>query len=589
MTRYMTRRSFLLPLLLAELLVACTRPDGTSGKRTGDAAQPVPGDWAIVRFENEPDTLNPLTSVTTVASYALWGAKNSQVYELLMGYNTRDWDVTEPLLAEAAPTVSDDHVTYTVKIRESVKWHDGQPFTPEDVLFTFKAAACPLTDAARHRSSLTDLAEIQVDGRTIRFIMSKPNVYNLRNVVTNLLPIIPKHVFDEEGLLDAFSYKDMIGLKAKADPKIKKFAERFNKHPANRAPVGTGPYKFEKWDSGREIVLTRNDEYWGKKPYLEKIVYRVITDYTAALTAFKAGEIDLQPRLLPIQYREQTGGPAFEQQFVKVTYSIPSEYEILWNHERPFFKDKRVRQALTMLVDRQKILEAIRSGLGQIGVSPFGTEARDFNPNIKALPYDPKRAVELLDEAGWKDHDGDGVRDKDGVKFKFEFLGSSGSAVFKQLSPVLADEFRKAGIEMTERVVELALMTETLKQHRFDAGVLGFTFDLVYDPYHIWHSSAASGGSNFENFKNAESDRLLEQARLEFDNEKRKQIYWRWQELIHDEQPVTFLYYQVEPAAYSTRFQNVQWLPLRPGYDLTSWWVPLGKQKYTHAEAVAGN
>ena len=167
MTRYMTRRSFLLPLLLAELLVACTRPDGTSGKRTGDAAQPVPGDWAIVRFENEPDTLNPLTSVTTVASYALWGAKNSQVYELLMGYNTRDWDVTEPLLAEAAPTVSDDHVTYTVKIREGVKWHDGQPFTPEDVLFTFKAAACPLTDAARHRSSLTDLAEIQVGRRAL--------------------------------------------------------------------------------------------------------------------------------------------------------------------------------------------------------------------------------------------------------------------------------------------------------------------------------------------------------------------------------------------------------------------------------------
>jgi len=134
-------------------------------------------------------------------------------------------------------------------------------------------------------------------------------------------------------------------------------------------------------------------------------------------------------------------------------------------------------------------------------------------------------------------------------------------------------------------VVELALMTEALKQHRFDAGALGFTFDLVHDPYPLWHSSATAGGSNFQNFKNPESDRLLEQARLEFDNEKRKQIYWRWQELIQEEQPVTFLYYQKEPAAYSNRFQNVQWMPLRPGYDLLSWWVPRGNQKYKNTAA----
>src|SRR5262249_10777323 len=160
---------------------------------------------------------------------------------------TRDWDVTEPLLIEGPPTVSEDHLTYTVKTREGVRWHDGHSFTPEDVVFTFKAVACPLTDAARHRSALTDLADIQLDGRTIRFVMSRPDVYNLRNVVTNLLPIIPKHIFDEDGLLDAFSYKDIIGPTGKTDPRIQKFADRFNKHAAGRAPVGTGPYKFEKW------------------------------------------------------------------------------------------------------------------------------------------------------------------------------------------------------------------------------------------------------------------------------------------------------------------------------------------------------
>jgi len=475
-------------------------------------------------------------------------------------------------------------LTYTVTIRDGVKWHDGQLLTPEDVLFTFKATACPLTDTPDRRSFLRDIADIQIDGRKVRFQMTKANVYNGR-IITNVLPIVPKHVFDADGLLDQFSYTDIIGPKGKTDPKIKAFAAQFNSNPANRNPVGTGPYKFEKWDSGREIILSRNDNYWGKKPYLDKIVYRVIPDLIGALTALKAGEIDLQPRLQPIQYQEQTSGAGFDDQFTKVKYSFPGEFQIFWNNERTFFKDKRVRQALTMLIDRQKVIDTIRLGFGQIGVSPFVPESRDFNPNIKPLPYDPNRAAELLDEAGWKDHDGDGLRDKDGVKFRFEFLSSSGSSVLKQLTPVLTDSFRKAGIEMTEKIVELALMRQMLGQHRFDAGAVGFSFDIVQDGFQQWHSTSTQGGSNFANFKNAESDRLLEQARVEFDTEKRKQLYWRWQELIHDEQPVTFLYYVHEPAAYSKRFQNVQWLPLRPGYDLTSWWVPKTLQKYKSVTA----
>jgi peptide/nickel transport system substrate-binding protein len=223
--------------------------------------------------------------------------------------------------------------------------------------------------------------------------------------------------------------------------------------------------------------------------------------------------------------------------------------------------------------------------MGTIAVSPLNPQSKYFDTNLKPLPYDPKRAAELLDEAGWIDHDGDGIRDKDGVKFKFEFLGSTGSTIFKLLSPVLAEGFRKAGIEMTDRVVEVALMTKALKEHRFDASTLNASSDLDQEQYQIFHSSSATGGSNFVNFKNAESDNLLEQIRLEFNGEKRKELYWKWQELIQDEQPITFMYYAQEPAAYSKRFQNVRWLPQRPGYDLNSWWVPVPLQKYKGATA----
>jgi len=156
-----------------------------------------------------------------------------------------------------------------------------------------------------------------------------------------------------------------------------------------------------------------------------------------------------------------------------------------------------------------------------------------------------------------------------------------GGANSSALMAYVREEFRKVGIEMKERILELNVMGAALREHRFDAASLGWSVDLIQDPYQVWHSSSASsGGSNYINFRNAESDRLIEQARKEFDDEKRKQIYWRWQELIHEEQPYTFLYYQEEVAAYSKRFQDVTWWPLRPGYDLTKWFVPKPLQKY---------
>jgi peptide/nickel transport system substrate-binding protein len=206
----------------------------------------------------------------------------------------------------------------------------------------------------------------------------------------------------------------------------------------------------------------------------------------------------------------------------------------------------------------------------------------DFNPNIQPWPYDPQRAMQLLDDAGWKDHDGDGIRDKDGVKFKFEFLGAVGSQVYPQLSPIIREEFRKAGIEVTEKVVDNTVMQQNLRDHHFDAMSQQWSSDLYQDPYQVWHSSSAlNRGSNYISFKNPESDHLIEQARVEFDAEKRKQLYWKWQELINEEQPYTFLYYPEESAAYSKRFQNVKWVPVRPGYDLSTWFVPKASQKYT--------
>src|SRR5262249_42298088 len=157
----------------------------------------------------------------------------------------------------------------------------------------------------------------------------------------------------------------------------------------------------------------------------------------------------------------------FDQQFTKTKYRFPSYSFIAWNTEKPMFKDKRVRQALTMLVPRQQIVDRIRFGLGSVATTQFLPESTDFNPNLKPWPYDPKGAAELLDEAGWKDSDGDGVRDKNGIPFRFEFIGTAQNQFTDQLLPLLKDEFRKMGIDMTERRLEFTVQVDSLKDHNF--------------------------------------------------------------------------------------------------------------------------
>jgi peptide/nickel transport system substrate-binding protein len=574
----MVRKPRALCFALSIIAAACS----DVGHRVGfEPSVPQTGDWIVARYEAEPDTLNPLLFRSAVAGYTMFGGNGSQIYEFLLRHDTENWTLTAPLLAVGYPEISESHLSYTYTLRDGIEWHDGQPLTPEDVLFTFKAVMCRQVDSADKRSRLKDLINVDVlQGRRIRFSFSKPYVLN-DYATGHTVPIIPKHIFDPDSLLDSFTFAEIISPKSDTDARIKRFSESFNKHPNSRMPVGTGPYKFVSWDAGNEIVLVRNDTYWGTKAYLDKLVFRVIPDPVTALASLKAGAVDLNYRLQPIQYGTQTSGEEFEKKFTKIKYTVPQFLYIAWNAERPFFKDKRVRQALTMLVNRQQIVDALRYGLGKVAASPFHPSSPDHNPNIMPLPYDVERAAALLDEAGWKDHDGDGVRDKDGISFRFEVLSTAGSTFSTQLSAVLKEEFRKAGLVVSDRTLDFPLFVEATTDHNYDAALNAWSLPLRADLYQIFHSSMIPGrGANWVGFRNLESDRLLEQAQVEFDPERRKQILWKWQELIHDEQPYTLLFYPEEAAAYDRRFQNVTWIPNRPGYDLNQWFVPRTMQRY---------
>jgi peptide/nickel transport system substrate-binding protein len=550
----------------------CSTPRPAAEKSAGTAT--AGGNWVVVRLESDPDVLNPIISTTATANYIAVGALGSMISEQLLRNDSKSGKPTDPGLAMAYPEVSADHLVYTFTIRDGVKWHDGRPFSAEDVLFTIKAGMVPSVDAAAFRSSFSSLAGAELLGENkIRFRVNEPYWLNDAAFAANIVPL-PKHIYDPEGVLDHYKLSDLVDPKAATDPVLKKFGESFNSNSANRAPVGTGPYKLDRWQAGQEIVLSRNEQYWGQKPHLEKIIYKIIPDATTALAALKSGELDFVPRLLPLQFQEQTSGAAFQERFVKTSYQIPQLVYIGWNEARPFFADKRVRQALTMLVDRQKVIETVRRGMGSMAASPFVPGSPDFDPMIKPLPYDPKRAGELLDEAGWTDHDGNGVRDRNGVEFKFELLASGSNAAAAPLMGVLQDEFATAGISVSVRRLDAAVFQSTLRDQKFDAAIGGWISPLLFDPHQLFHSdSARNRGSNHYNFRNPDADRIMSQARVEFDSEKRRQLYWRFQEIFLDQQPCTLLYYSEDAAAYHIRFQNVQFFPQRPGYDITQWSV----------------
>jgi len=508
------------------------------------AAAPAEGDWLIYHLSAEPATLNPITATDAYEGIVTGG----NVYETLLKRDNKTLELI-PLLAESW-TISDDKLTYTFKIKEGIKWQDGVPFTADDIVFSFKTIMNPKVDAPQLRSYYQEIKEVvALDDHTVRFTYARP--YFLALEFCGGIPIVPRHIFE------------------KGD---------FNTNPAGRAPVGTGPFRFVKWTTGREIVLEKNNDYWGMKPYLNKIVFRIINDPSVALQVLKRQELDVAS-LTPIQWERQTGSPDFEKNFDKFSYYTPNYSYIGWNSTRPFFSDKRVRKAMTHLVNRELILENIMFNLGAVVTNPFYINSPEYDKDIKPIPYDPEAARKLLDEAGWTDHDGDGVRDKDGVKFAFEFLIPGGSETGEKIATILKEELDKIGIVMDIRKTEWAVFTQRLNERNFDAVTLAWSMGVESDPYQIWSSTQAESGSNFVGFKNAEADKLIEQARQEFDRKKRIELYRKFSTIVNDEQPYTFLFCRKATVAVAKRFENVTVYPL--GVDPLEWYVPQELQKYT--------
>ncbi len=509
------------------------------------------GDWLIWGINAEPETLNPLTSRDVYSTWITGTYYFSNIFEGLLNY---DFDTLKlkPQLAESYE-ISKDALEIMMRLRNDVHFSNGHPITADDVIFSYKTIINPGVDAAQLRNYYNNLKEVvKIDDRTVKFIFDKPYFKSLE--IAGDIPILPEHLY--------------------------KFTDpmEFNNRRSN--PVGSGPYVFEKWEVGREIVLTRNENYWGPKPRIKKIVFRAITNEIAELQALRSHEIDFM-RPTSEQFSEVSADKQFLKEFKCLSFWVPQfGYSFVgWNQDTPFFRDRKVRLAMTHLVDRNEINEHLLKGLGRIVTGPFYILGPQYDPNIEPWPYDPKKAAQLLDGAGWIDHDGDGIRDKNGVPFRFKFMIVSASPLYEQLGRLLKDSFAQVGIDLIPDPYEWSVFSERLNTRSFEAVVLNWGGVVLNDPYQIWHSSQTENrGSNFVGFRNPTADAIIEEARTILDEDKRNELYHRLDSILHEEQPYTFLFTRPWLELLDNRFENVEVHKL--GLNPHEWYVPRDKQRY---------
>jgi len=527
-------------LLLAVAGCGSPEPERTYG---GPDTGPVYGDLFIDASIGDASTLIP-----PLASDSASHAIASLVYNGLVKY---DGDLT--LIGDLAESweVSPDGLTITFKLRRGVKWHDGAPFTAKDVLFTYQVMVDPKTPTAYSGDFLQVKNAEAPDDYTFRVTYPQPFAPALGTWGLNILP---RHLLEGKDITQS---------------------------PLARKPVGTGPYKFQEWKAGEKIALAYNPDYFEGRVYLNGYLYLIKPDLATMFLELKAGNID-RMGLTPLQYTRQTEYPKFGRMYAKYRY-MPFSYIYLgYNLEDTRFADRRVRQALTLAINKKEIIEGVLLGLGEEANGPYKPGAWFYNPEVPKFSYNPEKARALLAAVGWRPN-GQGVLTKDGKPFEFTILTNQGNDIRVRTAEIIQRRLREIGIVVKIRTVEwAAFIKEFIEKGRFEAVLLGWNTGLDPDQYDIWHSSKTKPGElNFTRYQNPEVDRLLEEGRHTFDQEKRRQAYFRLQEILAEDQPYTFLFVPDALPAIHKRFRGVKPAAAGIDYNFPKWYVPKAEQKYT--------
>ncbi|MFH0867332.1 MAG: ABC transporter substrate-binding protein [Bacteroidota bacterium] len=548
-------------------------------------------DWSkenilVVHDLSEPDALHPANGVSA-DRFVIF----SLIHRFIISYDLEKLNV-RPDLVKSLPEISDNELEYTYELRDEPRWDDGSQLAVDDVIFTFKANKCQLTDNPSFRTYLENLSDIKKDsGNDSKFtvIMKKKYIHNI--IFFTDFPVIQKKLFDPDNVFDNYTFAqlDAEDFLKKEHADLDKWAENFNKTENGRDPdkiSGLGPYKVESWETGQSLVLVRKKNHWSQNikdssvynsAYPDKIIFKMNKDANSQMLEFKAQTYDVSTTLSTKTLLELQSDTNFNGNYH--SGFIPTfNYSYLAMNMKPdgvkhqlLFTDKKIRRAIALLTPVDEIINLIDKGKSKRVPGPVSPLKKDFNTDLKLLELDIEKAKLLLDSAGWKDSDGDNIRDKmingKKVQFEFELMYMNSVPDWKDIASLIQESLNMAGIKADLKPLDFEVVINNLQNHDFDAALSVWGGNSLPEDFtQLWHTSSwISQGSNYTGFGNAATDALIDSIKYEVNDTIRAVLVKRFQKMVYNEQPYVFIKSGVRKVVIHRRFGNANMYYEKPG------------------------
>lgn len=537
------RTATIVAVAMVAALGACKSDDSKKKKESGATAKARSTEKAELERggmarvpSNEPKYLNPILESRFVVANAL-------IFEGLVGLDAKLQPV--PRLAQSW-SISDDGRTITFKLRDDVKWHDGQKFTSADVAFTFDAIRTT-TAATAWKTYMAAVESLETpDERTVVVTYIAPFAPAL---VTWTVGILPKHVFTKG------APGEVVDLTASN---------------ANLEPVGTGPFKYSRWEIGKRLLLAANDDWWHKRPHLDVVELVFGVSEADALEALRRGEIDWA-RIGDVEaWLTAAQDSEFLEQFQTSETVEPRIRLLAWNTQRKPLADPRTRKALTLALDRSRVVSDVLFGQAQVLSAPLFPTMFGYDPSVAPLPFDLEAARKLLDETSPA---------KGGKRFAVEVIAvdTLRSPATDGMAAIFERDLESLGIAFKLTMLPAKEYYDRIARRDYDGVYFGWLPDIPDpDPAALLHSTQAQTGANYAAYANAEVDRLVEEARTTLDRTKRKKLYEQLQRVLVDEAPYSPLFAPYGHYAWSRRLHGVTARDITPQAPLpgvAGWWV----------------
>ncbi|WP_223700695.1 peptide-binding protein [Sutcliffiella deserti] len=546
-----------LTLVLSLFLAACSSNNtagnnnntnsGNNNNNTGTPAEEEPADNnepqqggdLVIGSSGSPTLFNTLYSADTASS-----AIEGFIYDSLVGGNTE----FEPELSMAESwDQTEDGLVHTLKLKEGLTFHDGEPVTSEDVKFTYDIPLHEDYDGPR-KGYFERIESVEiVDELTVKMTLSAvdPAFH-----ITLGYGILPQHILGDVPVAELGEHE-------------------FN----TKSPIGSGPFKFVEWVDGQYVKVEAFEDYHEGRPYLDTLTYKIVTDADQLLTQLNTG--DVQFSIVPstdletVQEWEAQGA-------LKIESGLALSYTYLgYNLRNPLFEDVKVRQALTHAIDRETIVASVMNGDGEVAHFPESPLSWAYDDSsTPKFEYDPEKAKALLEEAGWTAN-ADGMLEKDGELFEFELKTNQGNKVREDIAVVVQQQLKEIGITVTPNIMEWSAFLADVNPPawKFDAIILGWSLGIDPDPSGIFHSKEIEEGLNFIGYSNERADELMDLNMSTMDQEERKGYIVEVNNIIAEEQPYTFLYYPNVHRAMPANLEGYTFHAKSDFYKINEWWL----------------